>query len=209
MQKPAVAVTLALATLIPLAADAAPKTRTLTKIVGYSASATWDHVEGDVGTFVSVNVSDNDLSGTGGRSEDAFVYLSISRYELSTGNVLITGVAQVEGPSNFEFSIDKALGTATLRVRDAIFQDDNSFTYFNVDLDLTWTATAEAYTLKTNDRSKGPGYKYNSHFNGTFRDGVATGSIFGKDIQFTPVPSSMAQLQFNRSGQIETITGTP
>ena len=209
MKTPALALALALGTLVPALADAAPKTRTLTKIVGYSAYATWEHTSGDVGTQVAVGVTDNDLSGTGGRSEDAFVALAISQYQISTSNVLISGVAYVFGPENFEFTIDRALGTATLRVRDAIFQDDNSFTFFNVDLDLTWTATGEAYSLKSNDRSKVPGLKYNSHFNGTFRDGVATGSVFGKNIQFTPVDSTSAQLQFNRFGSMEITTGTP
>ena len=42
-----------------------------------------------------------------------------------------------------------------------------------------------------------------------FRDGVATGSIFGKNIQFTPGPSNSAKLQFNRFGSMEVITETP
>lgn len=203
------AVAIALSALIPLAAQAGSKTHTRTKIVGYSAYASWDHVEGDIMTLVNVSVSDNEYSGTGGRSDDAFVLVSISQSEISTGNVLITGVAIVEGPSNFDFSIDKQLGTATLRVRDAIFQDDSTFTFFNVDMDLTWTASGEAYTSKFNDKYKAPGYRSKAHFQGTFRDGVATGSIFGKNIQFTPVPSSTAQLQFNKFGGMEVTTETP
>jgi hypothetical protein len=203
------AVALVLASLIPLAAQAGSKTRTRTKIVGHSSYATWEHVEGDVLTYVSVVVTDNNYSDADGRSEDAFVALSISQSEISSGNVLIAGAAYVDGPSNFEFSIDKQLGTATLSVREAIFQDDSSFTFFNVDMDLTWTATGEAYTSKSNDKFTSPGYRSKTHFQGTFRDGVATGSVFGKNIQFTPGASNTAQLQFNKFGSMEVITDTP
>jgi hypothetical protein len=204
------AVAAVLACLIPAAAQAAgTKTHTRTKIVGYSSYATWEHVEGDVGTFVSVVVTENDESGTSGPSETAYVSLSISQYQVSTSNVLISGVAYVDGSSNFDYHVDKQLGTATLRVRDAIFQDDSTFTFFNVDMDLTWSATGEAYTSKSNNKYKDPGFRETSHFHGTFRDGVAAGSIFGKNIQFTPGPSDTAQLQFNRFGSQSIVTTTP
>ena len=203
------AIALVLAALIPAAAQAGIKTHKRTKIVGYTTVATWEYVDGDIATFVNVIVTDNNYSENGVRSDDAFVSLAINRAELSTGNVLMTGVAYVEGPSNFDFSIDKQLGTATLRVRDAIFQDDNSFTFFNVDMDLTWSATGDAYVSKVNDKYREPGFRYHSHFQGTFRDGIATGSIFGKNIQFTPAPSSSGQLQFNKFGNMEVTTETP
>ena len=209
MRKFALAFAMTLAALAPLAAQAGSKTRVRTKIVGYSSYASWEYTEGDVGTFVNVVVTDNNLSGTDGRSQDAFVSLAISQYQISTGNVLIAGVAYVDGPDNFDFSVAKDLGTATLRVRDAIFQDDSTFTFFNVDMDLTWTATAEATTAKSNDKFVEPGIRTKSHFQGVFRDGVAAGSIFGKNIQFTPVQSSSAQLQFNRFGNMEVTTTTP
>jgi hypothetical protein len=209
MKKLSLALALTLAALAPLTAEAGSKTRTRTKIVGYTTVASWDYTDGDIGTFVNVVVTDNNLSGTDGPSQDAFVSLSISQYQISTGNVLIAGVAYAEGPSNFDFQIDKDLGTATLHVNDAIFQDDNSFTFFNVDLDLTWTATAEATTSKSNDKFTTPGFRFKSHFQGTFRDGVAAGSIFGKNIQFTPGPSGTAQLQYNKFGGSEVITQTP
>jgi hypothetical protein len=210
MTRPAsFAVAAILACLIPVAAQAGNKTHTRTKIVGYSSYATWEYVEGDVATYVSVVVTENDESGTSGPSETAYVSLSIGQSQISTGNVLIAGVALVDGSSNFDYQVDKQLGTATLRVRDAIFQDDSTFTFFNVDMDLTWTATGEASTQKSHNKYKDPGIRETSHFHGTFRDGVATGSIFGKNIQFTPGPSDTAQLQFNRFGSQTIVTTTP
>jgi len=210
MRRAAVAAVLSTLALTPLAAQAGTTTFERTRIVGYSAVASWDYIEGNIGTFVSVVVTENDESGTAGPSETAFVSLSISRYDLTTSNVIIDGSAYVEGSDNFELVVDKQLGTATLRVRNAIFQDNNSFTFFDVDMDLTWTATAEAFTGKSHFKENVPGMKTNSTFHGLFRDGVARGSILGRNVpprtsptptvQFTPVDSSSAQLQFNKFG---------
>lgn len=197
------------AVLAPLSAEAGTKTRTRNRIVGYSTSATWEYTSGDVATFVSVVVTENDESGTAGKSEFAFVSLAISQSQISTGNVLLTGVAVAEGPDSFDLQIDRQLGTARLIVNDAIFQDDNTFTFFNIDVDLTWTATAPATTTKSNEKVKEPGMKFKSHFQGTFRDAVASGSVFGKNTQFIPGPSNSAQLQFNKFGSLEIITETP
>jgi hypothetical protein len=48
-----------------------------------------------------------------------------------------------------------------------------------------------------------------TRFEGVFRDAVANGSVFGKNIQFTPVPSSDAQLQHNTFGEVDITTSTP
>lgn len=209
MKKFVYAMILTLATALGApAAEAGSKTRTRTKIVGNSAYADWDYIQGNIGTYVHVGVTENNVSGTGGRSQDAFVSLAISRYDITTGNVLITGVAYVDGPNNFQFTMDRNLNKATLLVRNAIFQDDNSFTFFNVDMNLTWTATGDPVTTRTRDKTVEPGIKVKTEFQGTMRDGTATGNIFGKNIQFTPVPSSTAQLQFNKFGTMEVTTTT-
>jgi hypothetical protein len=205
------AVTALLATLA-LASPAlahGTKTRERLRIVGNTVTADWSITEGNIGTYVNVVATENDETGTAGPSDTAFVSLSISRYEIDTGNVLITGVAAIDGGANFSFHIDHDLSTAALDFTNAIFQDDNSFTFFNVDAHLTWTATADLVTMETKSKDKEPGMRVISHFKGDFRDGFASGSVFGKDIQFTPAPSSNAQLQFNRFGSQTVTTDTP
>jgi hypothetical protein len=207
--------TSALAALVTTLALASPalahntKTRERVRIVGNTAVADWSFTEGNIGTTVNVVATENEESGTAGPSETAFVSLSISRFEIDTGNVLITGVAQVDGSNNFAFHIDHNLNTATLDVTNAIFQDDNSFTYFNVDLHLTWTASGDPVTVDEKTNEKNPGMRVKTRFKGVFRDAVASGSVFGKNIQFTPVPSSSAQLQFNKFGSLTITTDTP
>jgi hypothetical protein len=204
MKRPALALALALASFAPLAAQA--NTVEHHNIIGESAYGSWEYIQGNIGTFV--NVVANTQTGS-----DACkcLSLSISQYLVDSGNVLISGVAYSE---NYTLSIDQQLGSATLHVVDAIFQDDSSFTFFNVDMDLTWTATGELLTQKFHDRFRLPGMVYNSIFRGTSREAVASGSVLGKNVpnrgnlQFTPVPSTLAQLQNNLFGSISVTTGS-
>jgi hypothetical protein len=202
------ALALALATVAALPSAAQAKSRTVEhlNIKGDTATASWDYTEGDIVTFVNVVVTNDNQSGSAGKGENAYVSLSISQAEVSTGNVLIAGVAYTEG-NTFSFVYDKAKGTATLDVPTAIFQDDNSFTFFDVSLHLTFTATSEAVQMRSNDRYSEPGLRIVSHFVGSFRDAVAVGSVYGKGIEFTPVASSLGQLQQNNFGS-STITVT-
>ena len=126
MRSSVVAVVLTLATAtIPATARAGSKTHERSKIVGDTATAEWDYTAGNVSTYVNVIVTDNNEDGTAGPSETALVSLTINQWDNLTNNVLLAGVAYVDGPQNFDFSIDKDLGTATLHVRNAIFEDDN------------------------------------------------------------------------------------
>src|SRR4051812_39664817 len=107
MRQSALAAALTLVLLAPFTAQAGTKTHERLRIVGNSAYADWDSVNGDIETYVSVVVTDNNESGTAGRSEFAFVALAINQWDNSTQNVRIAGVAYVDGPENFDFSIDK------------------------------------------------------------------------------------------------------
>jgi hypothetical protein len=99
--------------------------------------------------------------------------------------------------------------TATLHVQDLIFEDDNNFTFFNVNIDLNWTAAGPVTTAVSHDHVRSPGMIELSMFKGQFRDAQASGSVFGKDIQFTPMPSTSAQVQQNKFGTLTITTGKP
>jgi hypothetical protein len=201
----ALAVTLAVAA--PLTAQANTRTIEFNRIVGDTATAEWDYTQGDVVTYVNVVVSKNAVNDNeSGKSSDAFVALAISQSSISTGNVIITGSGYT---SDFDFSVDRDLKMATLHAKNLIFQDDNSFTFFNVDIDLNWSATGSITTATSHDHVRSPGMVMLSMFKGDFRDASATGSIFGKDIQFTPMSSTQGQLQHNKFGTLTITTGKP
>ena len=206
MRTPITALALTLAVAVPLTAQAKQKTVEHVKIVGDTAVASWDYTEGNTLTFVNLVATLNNVKDENGKTQDAFVSLAISQSDLVTGNVLITGVAY---SSEFDFHVDNDLKMAFLHVNDAIFQDDNSFTFFNVDIDLNWNATAEATSQHSHEQFREPGLKINSQFKGEFRDAQASGSIFGKDIQFAPMPSTSGQLQQNKFGSVTITTGKP
>src|SRR5437762_9167575 len=129
------ALALTIAFVAPLTAQAANRTVEHVKIVGDTATASWTYSQGNILTFVNVVATLNNVRDQNGKTKDAFVSLAISQSEIDTGNVLITGVAYT---SDFDLLVDNDLKMATLHVHDAIFEDDNSFTFFNVDIDLNW-----------------------------------------------------------------------
>jgi hypothetical protein len=204
MRTSAVALALTLAVAAPLTAHAGPRTVEFLKIVGDSANAEWDYSQGNILTFVNVVVTKNNVKDQNGKTKDAFVSLAISQSAIDTGNVLITGSAYA---SDFDFQVDNDLKMATLHVKDAIFQDDNSFTFFNVNIDLNWTATGPVVSSISHDHVRSPGMKIITLTKGDFRPATASGSIFGKNIQFTPVSSASGQLQHNKYGSLTITTG--
>jgi hypothetical protein len=207
MRTSVIAVALTLAVGAPLTAQAKTRTVEFNRIVGDTATAEWDYSDGDVVTYVNVVVTRNNVTDNqSGKSKDAFVSLAISQSSISTGNVIITGSGYT---SDFDFTVDKDLKMGTLHAKDVIFQDDNSFTFFNVDIDLNWTATAAATSSASHDHVHSPGLLMLSMFKGEFRDASAAGSIFGKDIQFAPTPSTQGQLQHNKFGTVTITTGKP
>jgi hypothetical protein len=206
MRTSAIAIAVTLAVAAPVAAQAGTRTIEFSKIAGDSAIAEWDYTEGDVVTYVNVVVTKNNVADNNGKTKDAFVALAISQSSISTGNVLLTGSAYTDA---FDFSVDGDLRMATLHAKDMIFQDDNSFTFFNVNIDLNWSATGPVTSSVSHDHVRSPGLVVLSMFKGDFRDSQATGSIFGKNTQFTPMPSMQGQLQHNKFGTLTITTGKP
>src|SRR5689334_6427219 len=103
MRTSAIALAVTLAVAAPLTAQAKGRTVEFTKISGDTAVATWEYAEGDVATYVSVVASKSNGRENGQKTTDAFLVLAISRSEISTGNILLTGTGYT---ANFDFSVD-------------------------------------------------------------------------------------------------------
>jgi hypothetical protein len=206
MRRAAALLPIALMLAVPLAAQAGTKIREKTKFIGESVSASWSYTNGDIFTFVSVVASNNNTVINGEKSEDAFATVSIVRVDLSTDTVLISGSAET---NNFTFHLDNNLSQATLSIPNVVFQNDATFTFFDLAVNLTWTGTGDITSLHTKEKEVHPGFKLKSQFKSDGREGVATGSVFGNDIQFTPVPSETASLMHAKSGTMTIETVTP
>jgi hypothetical protein len=166
------------------------------KISGNTVTATWNYQDGDIATFVMI-VATQDTA-------DRFATVSILQSNVVTGNVLIAGVADL---ADFQLSVASDLGTAHFQAQGT-FEDDSTFTFFPISIDLTWTATSGPDRQRSTFHFNEHGFVSNTVFRGTFRDASASGSIVMNSAQFVPGATTDAQLQANDFGSVTVQIGT-
>jgi hypothetical protein len=213
MRPAAATFALVLAAAIPLSAQAHVIERT--KITGHTAFATWEYQEGDVSTFVQVNVTNNTVKDINGKFVDAFAVLSIFRSNVVTGDLVLVGTAELT-PSEFTFTVDGSTdpsqssprATATLVANDVIFQS-SEFQFFSTDINLTWTATGPDESIVVKDKFKDEeGFYLKSTFRGAVRAATATGTVIVEGFgNFTPIPSTTGEISYANSGSLLVKTG--
>jgi hypothetical protein len=164
------------------------------RVSGNSAVATWSYQVGDVATFLSVVVSDDDLDA----SRDRFATVTVLRSNVVTGNVLLAGVADL---SDFDFTVDPALGRAHLRA-EGLFEDDTTLTFFPVTLELSWTATAAVVRQDSHDSFREPNFAIRTRAAGLARAAAAEGTVYGDDTEFVMGPAESAQIQRNDAASL-------
>lgn len=171
-----IAVCIAVLAAIPATALAQSTVETI-KFRGKAAFAEWRYVEGDIQTDIAVVWSADSIKtgGTGGSSTtwSPFLSIQIFRTNIVTGDVFISGVGQSE---NFEFSVAGDLRSAVL-TEETIFQDDSTFTFFGLLVDLRWEATGPRQTNVDHVHEIDGEVVYRQVSNGAFRPAVTTGSI--------------------------------
>jgi hypothetical protein len=209
MSRSAALLALALTASVSTVAQArGTKTITHNKIVGDSVYAIFEYSVGPVNTYLSVSVTNQTEQDGGPRTQDAFLSITMSQYNTETFELLAVGEAFTP---DFVLTMDKGLNTATVRADHIIFQNygvfPNVFTDWAVNLTFTGSGVVDSQHSHFNE--KDPGVKLNIQFEGDFRDAIASGSIFGGGVQFTPVPSTSAQLQHNKFGIQSAIITTP
>jgi hypothetical protein len=169
-----------------------------TRVRGNTATATWNYQNGNVATFMSVVVTQNDIVENGQPRDEQFATVSILQSDVVTGNVLVAGVADL---SAFDFTIGEQLSTAHLHA-EGLFEDDSTLTFFPITIDLTWTATADPVRQHSHNVFREPGFITRTRFKGVFRDAAVSGSVSGNDTEFVFGPSESAQIQRNDSGTV-------
>ena len=211
-----IAMCIAVLAAIPATARAQGTVETM-QIRGHHVFAEFRYVEGDIQTDIAVVVSEDRFmtEGTGGHStiKSPFATISIFRANLTTGDVLISGVGQSE---DFELSVAGDLQSAVFRV-ETIFQDDSTFTFFDLFVDLRWEATGPRQTDvdRVLERDIGEGFMYQEVSTGSHRPAVATGSIVGqfrdaagnviREEEFARVPSFFGEIQHNQRASLQIV----
>ena len=94
-------------------------------------------------------------------------------------------------------NLDGAHLTATVPVFDNI-----SGTWFDVDIDLTWTATDELRLEKLHDAVNTDGCHFNAHSHTASRRAQASGTVSNGTINFTPEPSISAIVFSWKGGEV-------
>ena len=89
------------------------------------------------------------------------------------------------------FQISREMDSAALNVTMNVL-DSVSGSSFDVDVDLTWTATGPLVRRNDSFHSHAPGCNQNSHQNVTGRSAEASGSVSNDGTNFTPVSSGDA-----------------
>ena len=100
-----------------------------------------------------------------------------------------------------EFIIDHQLNQAVLAT--TIFVDEFvTGTTVPVDVHVTWTGVGQTSPVKVHSHIKEPGFQFNRHAMGAFRNAQATGTVSGLGINFTPEPAFDAQMGDVKIGEV-------
>jgi len=172
---------------------------------GQFAEAAFDSLDasGCVETFVFVEGVNGTVKETGHPTVSSMAVITIDQFDFCTG--IETLFAQGEATlAAGEFQIDKMLATATLNATIEV-SDFVSGTSFPVDVSVGWTGVGATTTQKDHFQIKGPGFKVNSRFMGTFRDATASGTVSDGTTNFTPEPAFFADMGSVKQGEVDII----
>jgi hypothetical protein len=172
-----------------------------TRIVGAGAFAEYSYQEAGVWTFVSATVNDSTYLSPpqpGGPEPSRFVSVSVFRFVMETGQVLLGASGMTE---EFQFTFSRDLTAARLVATAEGWDLDGWRLTFKVD--LSWEATGEPENGNFHSLYRERGFLLQSHTSGEFRDGTATGTIEtrGENL-IRSYPSNSAQVQNSKSGSL-------
>ena len=172
---------------------------------GQFAEADFDSVDpsGCVETFVFVEGVNGTVKETGHPSVSSMAVIVIDQFDFCTGTETLFAVGEATLAAG-EFQIDKSLTTATLNATIEV-SDFVSGTSFPVDVSVNWTGFGATTTQKDHFQIKGPGFKVNSRFMGTFRDATSSGTVSDGTTNFTPDSAVFADMGSVKQGEVDII----
>ncbi len=177
-------------TTAPRAHAAASGSTTVFRFHGQSAFADFDSTSGCIETFAEV---DGTQSNT---SPEADVY--IAQFDNCTGTLLLEAFGSTFNPT---FQVGGKLASASLSATISVF-DDVSNTTFTVSVSMTWTATGALSHEIGSQHFHTKNFIENFHFNDTFRDASASGTVSDGTTNFTPSSSVFAQIASFKEGDV-------
>lgn len=152
---------------------------------GADASFSSTDDTGCIVTDVSLFTRDETIQNPPGQpSRGSFVYLAIYQFDYCAGLQLraAEGWASIGAD---DLQVARKLGSATLSTLVTMY-DWLSDSYFDVSVDLSWSANGPASQQSSSYRSHTPDCKYHSRFRGTFRSADVNGTITDGFTNYTP-----------------------
>jgi len=171
---------------------------------GQFAEAVFDSLDpsGCVETFVFVEGVNGTVKETGHPTVSSMAVITIDQFDFCTGTETLFAEGQATLAAG-EFQI-KMLTTATLNATIEVF-DFVSGASFPVDVSVSWTGVGATTTQKDHFQIKGPDFKVNSRFMGTFRDATASGTVSDGTTNFTPESAVFADMGSVKQGEVDII----
>jgi len=172
---------------------------------GQFAEAAFDSVDssGCVETFVFVQGVNGTVKETGHPAVSSMAFVVIDQFDICTGTETLFAVGEATLAAG-EFQIDKMLRTATLSATIEV-SDVVSGTSFPVDISVSWTGVGATTTQKDHVQIRGPDFKVNFRFTGTFRDATALGTVSDGTTNFTPESAVFADMGSVKQGEVDII----
>jgi hypothetical protein len=126
------------------------------------------------------------------------VVLELIQLDTCTGVPLFVGTGD---PVVLPFQIAGNLSSASFAGTVPVF-DLQTFNLYNVDVNLTWTATGPAERHNDHDQFRDAGIFFNTVTVGVHAPAVATGTVILLGKNLTPEPSDSAEIQTQNTGTI-------
>jgi len=164
---------------------------------GQAAEAFFESTSGTVLTDVFVH-ADNTLSGNTASSAEAFV--EISQCDLSTGMPVLAAFGETSLTGSV-FQVNTSLTSGSLNATIPVF-DFVSGSGFNVTVAESWTGSGPLARFIMTSSFHTLGFTNVEHINATSRNATAAGSVSDGTTNFTPNPSTFADLASVIEGSI-------
>jgi hypothetical protein len=180
-----------------------------------NAAATTTHVR-DKGTFALFVSTNGDIqtitqvftsslrensSGSGGPTTSPVTSVLVLQVNTATQQVLLNTLGST---SDHVLDIAHDLSSASVQATVEMFDVVNE-TIFSVAVDVSWASTGEPVTEHSVIRFSESGIRVTAVFKGTQQAAVASGTVTGLSMNFTPTPSDTAQIQDNKTDSVVTI----
>ena len=193
-------VLVAVALAAPLAAQASGKVE-LVQLRERGAFAEWQYVD-DAGTQTFVNVIVSESARKPGTGDAPAPALAVSVFSVDADGFVVfsgTGVTHT-----FDFTSSNGL-TGAHAAGTVIVADEGAGTSETFNVDVTWEPAGGTTAGHGHSHFHEDGFISHFQSSGLQRPANATGTVFGKNVEWAPIPSTAALLLRNTAGSVTII----